>query len=106
MYRHGLVQTAMPKIIERTDGKPVGWEIELNDPAGHLQIRAETKGWSIVISRRHFYADLLNAIDKYAQAFDGPDKAILLGTLKKRYPEMARIERFDAPQYGKMCLQP
>jgi hypothetical protein len=105
MYRHGLVHTAMPKIIERTDGKMVGWEIELNDSAIHLTTRTKTKGWSIVVSLRHFYQDMLEAIDKYVQAFDGPNKATLLANFKKGYLEMARIERFDAPQFGKMSLK-
>jgi hypothetical protein len=49
MFRHGLIHTSMPKVIERDDGAIIGWEVSLN-PADHLTTKTSTNVITLVLS--------------------------------------------------------
>lgn len=95
MYRHGLTHTGMPKVIERDDGRPVGWEINLGNPASHLTIDKTGDIIRIIISGERLTQDAGRALENYAADFDGPNQAQLFADFKRGYLTMAKIERID-----------
>jgi hypothetical protein len=96
MYRHGLIHTAMPKIIERDDKRAIGWHLTLDNPVGHLTIEKHPKVWNIVISLKDLYEDILKSLDTYILEFDGLKKNATLNRFKCGYLKMAAIEPVEA----------
>jgi hypothetical protein len=96
MYRHGLIHTAMPKIIERDDKQAIGWHLTLDNPAIHMTIEKHPMVWNIVISLKDLYEDVLRALDGYVLEFDGPKKNVMLNRFKRGYLKMAAIEPVEA----------
>lgn len=94
MYRHGLIHTSMPKIIERDDGVLIGWDVTL-DPSVHLTKNSGPSTVTVVLSPEQLYRDLVEAIDIYVSDFEGPQQAQLVGAFKKGYLSMATINRVN-----------
>ena len=95
MYRHGLIHTAMPKVIERDDGVIVGWGVTLN-PQEHLTKKIAAKSITLLLSPEQLYQDLVQAIDSYAGDFDGPQQTQLFDAFKSGFLTMATINRVHA----------
>ena len=72
VYRHGLMHTHMPKVLE-IENKFVGWEITYNDD-NHLKIFKSINAIRISISPNRFFQDLLKALVRYISDFDVPKK--------------------------------
>ncbi len=85
----------MPKVIERDDGRPVGWEIKLGNPAAHLTIDKTSDIIRVIISGERLTQDASRALENYAADLDGPNQAQLLADFKRGYLTMAKIERID-----------
>ncbi len=97
MYRHGLVHTHMPKVIE-INGQIVGWEIRLRDRGNHLQIRNN----NLVISVQSLFEDLCAAIDLYINDFDDVNKRDkLLRNFKRGFLKMSKV--FRQEEMEKRC---
>jgi hypothetical protein len=101
MYRHGLIHTSMPKIVEHNK-QAFGWRLELNKPAEHLKIESGTHFKNIVISLKDLYEDVVKAIDAFAQGFDGRRKNAMLTTFKRGYLTMAAIESVEEDRFRKI----
>jgi hypothetical protein len=102
IYRHGLIHTAMAKIVERDDKQAFGWRLKLNAPSDHLTIEPGVKIKNIVISLKDLYEDVIKALDAFATDFDGPKKDAMLTRFKRGYLKMAAIERIDVEGSTKM----
>jgi len=72
VYRHGLMHSYMPKVLE-IDKKFVGWEITYNDD-NHLRISKSKNDVKISLSPNRFFQDLLKALVRYISDFDDPKK--------------------------------
>jgi hypothetical protein len=92
MFRHGLIHTSMPEVIERDDGVIVGWGVTLN-PQDHLTKKSATNSITLFLSPEQLYQDLLQAIDSYVGDFDGPQQAQLTAAFKRGFLSMATINR-------------
>lgn len=95
MFRHGLIHTSMPKVIERDDGMIIGWGVSLN-PADHLTKKTSTNSITLVLSPEQLYQDLVQGIDIYVRDFDGPRQAQLVAAFKRGHLSMATINRVSA----------
>ena len=95
MYRHGLTHTAMPKVFERDDGRPVGWEIKFGAPTAHLTADKSEEIIRIILSGERLYEDTCKSLRNYADRFDGADQAQLFANFKRGYLTMATIDRID-----------
>jgi hypothetical protein len=102
MYRHGLIHTSMPKIVERNDGQAFGWKLVLDEPSAHLTIESGKTIKNIVVSLKTLYEDVVTAIDTFATDFDGPKKQRMLTTFMRGYLRMAAIDTIDAEKSKKM----
>ncbi len=106
MYRHGLIHTSMPKVIERDAGLIVGWGVTLA-PSGHLTRQRGANSVTILLSPEQLYLDLVQAIDLYAADFDGGQQAELVRAFKAGYLTMATADtlaslRVSAPTRAKI----
>ncbi|MBI2359260.1 MAG: hypothetical protein HYV04_10210 [Deltaproteobacteria bacterium] len=92
MFRHGLIHTSMPKVVERDDGRIIGWGVTFN-PADHLTKKSDTNSITLFLSPEQLYHDLVQAIDSYVRDFDGPVQAQLVAAFKRGYLTMGTINR-------------
>ena len=114
MFRHGLIHTAMPKVLERADGLIVGWNVTY-DVSENLAIDRSpgAKGKNAVyvsVCPEAIYKDLLAAVDCYINDFNDPSKAPdLLRAFKEGFLRMAKVFRSTDLQGQKAkvetCLQ-
>jgi hypothetical protein len=94
MYRHGLIHTSMPKVIERDDGVLVGWAVSL-DPSRHLTTHWDQNIVNVFLSPEQLYKDVVQAIDIYVSDFDTPLQAQLAVAFKKGFLSMATINKVN-----------
>lgn len=99
VFRHGLLHTQMPKVIQ-VGGTNIGWAITFNNN-DHLNVVPQgKKPLNIYICPHQLYLDLINAIDHYIIDMSNEDKKDeLLDNFKCGFIDMSRFYTTDEMEY-------